>query len=109
MDPVVPYVILIAAAVAWHYYSYKQSGGRTHRPLWMAFSATALSIVFLAAGSMGYMLSRHDQFVAHTAWADGVLWSEVGAGLALALLAAILWPLGLRDLRTHQPRRFTRS
>lgn len=109
MDPVVPYIVLIAAGGAWHYYFYKESGGRTHRPLWMAFSATALSIIFLAAGTTGFLLSPHDRFVSHTSWTGSIVWWELEAGLGLAILAAFLWRLGLRDLKTDAARGITRS
>ena len=64
----------------------------------MAFSMTAASALYLVAGFIGYTLDRHDRFVAHSAWAGGVIWSQVVIGALLALVALYFWRRGLRRL-----------
>ena len=65
----------------------------------MAFSMTAASALYLVAGFIGYTLDRHDRFVARTAWAGSVIWSEVAVGTAIALVAVFFWRKGLRAIR----------
>ncbi len=98
MDRVIPILAFVALVAAWHLFLYRQSGGRTWNPLWMAFSATVAAVVFLVAGTIGYTLDRHDRFVAHTAWTGGVIWWEIGVGLGAALLAVYLWRKGLQRI-----------
>jgi hypothetical protein len=57
----------------------------------MAFSAAATSIVFSIAGLAGYMLSSHDRFVAHTSWANHVIWSQVEIGVLAGCVALYFW------------------
>ena len=64
--------------------------------LWMAFSASAASALFLMAGLVGYRLSEHGRYDALTAWSPSVLWWEVGLGLALVPMAFYFWRKGLQ-------------
>jgi hypothetical protein len=99
MDRGLPVLLVLAFVVGWHWFFYRQSGGRTLSPLWIAFSSTAAAALYLIAGAIGYTLDRHDRFVAGTAWAGGVVWSEVGIGFVMALVAAFFWRKGLRSIR----------
>jgi hypothetical protein len=105
MGPVIAVLTVVAFVVAWHFFFYKQSGGRTVSWLWSAFGTTAGSVLYLVAGTIGYTLDRHDRFVAHTAWAGHIIWSEIGVGFALALLAAFFWRKGLQQIRREPPGR----
>ena len=84
---------------AWHFFFYKRSGGRICSPLWIAFGTTTGAAIFLVAGCIGYILDRHDRFVARTAWAGGVIWSEVSIGLVMTLVAMYFWRKDLRSIR----------
>jgi hypothetical protein len=99
MDRVIVVLALVALLAVWNVFLYKRSGGRAWSPLWMAFSATAAAVLFLVAGTIGYTLSRHDRFVAHSAWRDGVIWWEIGVGFGTAFLAAYFWRKGLQRIR----------
>ena len=66
-------------------------------PFSSAFSFTALSGLFLWAGFVGYNLSRHDRFVAGTAWPGHVIWWEVAIGFAAIPFAAYFWRKALRS------------
>jgi len=103
MGAVIPVFAVAAFVVAWHVFFYKQSGGRIFSWLWSAFGMTAGSALFLIAGAIGYTLDRHDRFVSHTPWAGHIIWSEIGVGLALAVIAAFCWRKGLQRLR-QEPR-----
>ena len=104
MGPVIAVATVVAMVVAWHFFLYKQSGGRTLSWLWSAFGTTAASVLYLVAGAVGYTLDRHDRFVSHTAWAGHVIWSEIAVGVALALLAAVFWRKGLERIRRESTR-----
>jgi drug/metabolite transporter (DMT)-like permease len=99
MSRVIPVLVLLVLMAAWGRFVYTRSAGRAYRPLWMAFSATALSLMFLISGAIGYTLSKHARFASGTAWADGVIWWEIWVGIAAALIASYLWHLGLRSIR----------
>jgi hypothetical protein len=70
-------------------------------PLWGAFTATAVSILFIVAGGVGYKLTHGVPFTHSTEWTGQVLWSQIWVGAAAALLAVFLWRAGLRSLRSH--------
>lgn len=100
MDRVIPLLMIVALIAAWNVFLYKRSDGRAWSPLWMAFSTTAAAALFLVAGTIGYTLSKHDRIVAHTAWAGGVIWWEIGVGFGAALLAVYFWRKGLQKIRS---------
>jgi membrane protein implicated in regulation of membrane protease activity len=68
------------------------------RPVPLACSATALAALFLGAGVSGRTLSRHEAFVAGTAWTGGVVWWQVGVGVALRGMSVWLWRRAIRSL-----------
>jgi hypothetical protein len=74
MDRVIAVLPLLAFVLGWHWFFYRQSGGRIWSPLWIAFGTTAAAILYLVAGAIGYTLDRHERFVAHSAWTGGVIW-----------------------------------
>ena len=88
-----------AFVLGWHWFFYRQSGGRIWSPLWIAFGTTTAAILYLVAGAIGYTLDRHERFVAHSAWTGGVIWSEIAIGLVLACRRRALWRRGLCSLR----------
>lgn len=101
MDRIVAVSAVMLALAAGVWFQYRLSRGRMWTPLWLSFSATAAAILFAVSGVIGYNLSRHSAFVNGTAWSGGVIWWEVGIGVALAFIAAPLWRAGVRSLRTR--------
>lgn len=97
MDAVLPVLVFVSFLAAWWRFLYVRSG---RRPLWLAFSATVVAVLFLVSGSIGYTLSRHERFVAETAWADGVIWPQIAAGLIAAAFAGVFWWKGVRTIRS---------
>jgi hypothetical protein len=100
MEPFAIVLALVAVAAFWQWLVYRQSNGRTHSPLWIAFSTTTLAIIFVTAGATGYRLSHGVPFTMSSAWTGEVIWSQIAIGACVALLAAYFWRLGLRSLRT---------
>jgi hypothetical protein len=69
------------------------------RPVPLACSATALAALFLIAGAAGRTLSRHEAFVAGTAWTGSVIWGQVAVGVLLLMMAVWLWRRAIRSLQ----------
>jgi hypothetical protein len=90
---------VLAFVAAWHWLLYRRSRGRTWSPLWGAFTATAVAILFVVAGALGYRLEGGVPFTIAAAWSGTVLWSEIWVGIGVALIAVYLWRRGLRSLR----------
>ena len=90
---------LLAFVAAWHWFVYRRSHGRSLSPLWGAFTATAVAVLFVVAGAGGYRLHGGVPFTIAAAWSGTVLWSEIWVGIGTALIAAYLWHRGLRSLR----------
>lgn len=67
-------------------------------PPWLAFMTTALSVVFLIAGSIGYFLDKRERFFAGSAWSETVIWWQVGVGIVLVPIAAYFWRRGAADI-----------
>jgi hypothetical protein len=99
MERVVPLLVIVGSITAWYWFLHKQSNGRSTSPLWGAFTATAVSILFVVAGALGYKLSHGIPFTLSTAWTGRVLWSEIWVGLGAAIIASCLWRVGLRSIR----------
>src|SRR3954452_15261253 len=91
VERVIPLLIIAALVIGWNLWTYKHAAGPVRRPLWTAFSASAAAVLYAGAGLIGYTLDRHDRFVAHTAWAGHVIWSEVAIGLLAAGVAVYFW------------------
>jgi hypothetical protein len=90
---------LLAFVAAWHWVLYRRARARTWSPLWGAFTATAVAMLFVVAGALGYRLEGGVPFTIAAAWSGTVLWSEIGVGIGVALIAIYLWHRGLRSLR----------
>jgi len=101
MDRILAVAAVVAFVVAWNVFWYRKSSRRLWSPLWMAFSATTMALLFLVSGSIGYSLSRHQRFVGQTQWTGGVIWWQVFVGLSAAAMALFLWRKGLTSVRRH--------
>ena len=102
-------VVLIAWWWRFHFWSNTPGARRSQSPLWLGFSTTAASALFLVAGIIGFELDKHRRFVTGTAWTNGVIWWEVVVGLVLAPLAIYFLRRGVSDIerslrRLQQPR-----
>jgi hypothetical protein len=91
---------VVVVVVGWHWFINVQSGGRARSPLWGAFTATAVAILFVVAGAVGYKLTHGVPFANRLEWTGRVLWSEIWVGAAAAVVAVFLWRAGLRSIRT---------
>jgi hypothetical protein len=99
MVGIVVVVALVAALGAWGRFQHTSSRGRMMSPMWLAFTATALSILFLTAGAVGYKINHGMPFMVPTAWTDHVIWRQIWVGAGAAVASVFLWRAGLRSLR----------
>jgi hypothetical protein len=102
MEPVPIVLSLLVLLGLWGRFLHATSAGRASSPLWGAFTATAVAILFVVAGTVGYKLDHGVPFTISTAWSGRVLWSEIWVGAGAALVAVYLWRVGLRSLRTSR-------
>ena len=105
MDWLLPLLTIIALIVGWALFLDAQSQGRMWTPLWTAFSTTLVAALFLISGSVGYAFGKGDRLVTATRWTGEVIWWQIGVGFAAALVAAVLWRKGIRQLRAETSRR----
>jgi hypothetical protein len=99
MEAALSVAALIACIVAWNLFIYRRSGKRFWNPLWMAFTLTAVALLYGVAGLTGYSVPRHNPFIDHPAvWVGHIVWPQVAFASVMALVAAVCWRLGLKHL-----------
>ena len=98
-------VTIIALIAAWALFLDAQSEGRVWTPLWTAFSTTLVAVLFLVTGTVGYAFGKGDRLVSATRWTGEVIWWQIGVGVGSALIAAVLWRKGIKQLRAETSRR----
>lgn len=105
-DLLVAAVIVVLIAWSWdfHFWSNRPTARRSRSPLWLGFTATAASAMFLIAGIIGFNLSKRSRFFTGTAWTEGVIWWQVVAGLVLVPVAIYLLRRGVRDIERRLSR-----
>src|SRR5262245_60181238 len=93
-------VLVVLIGWSWHFHAWSNSptARRSRSPLWLGFTATAASALFLIAGIIGFNLSTRARFFAGTAWSGDVIWWEVVVGLVLVPPAIYLLRRGARDI-----------
>ena len=64
---------------------------RRRSPIFNALSLTAAAALFLVTASSATRSSKHDRFVAGTAWTGAVIWWQVAVGAVLLVPAAWFW------------------
>jgi hypothetical protein len=72
-----------------------------HNPLWLGFTMTAASLLFLISGFIGFNLSRRDRFLTGTAWSESIIWWEVAMGAAILPIAAYLLYRGGQEINAR--------
>ena len=101
MNGIAVFVTFVAVLALCQSLLHRQSGGRLRSPLWGAFTATAVALLFVVAGVVGYKLTHGVPFTHPSEWTGQVLWSQIWVGAAAALVAGFLWRAGLRSLRAQ--------
>lgn len=90
---------LVVLSVGWQLFVYRRSGRPWWNPLWMAFTITAVALLYLIAGLIGYDVPRHNPFIDRPAvWVGQVVWPQVLFSSIMLLISGPLWWLGLRRL-----------
>jgi hypothetical protein len=90
---------MIALVAGWNLFVLRVSDRRLWNPLWIAFTLTAVSLFYGAAGVLGYEVPRHNPFIDHpVVWVGHVVWAQVALASAIALASAFFWWRGLKQL-----------
>lgn len=99
-------VIVVLVAWSWHFHFWPNSPAarRSRSPLWLGFTTTAVSALFLIAGLTGFNLSKRGRFVTSTPWTEGVIWWQVVVGLVLVPVAIYLLRRGVQDIERRLSR-----
>jgi hypothetical protein len=103
LESLLPYLVvaaIIAAVIAysWQFHFWSP---RSRSPLWLGFSATGMSALFLIAGLVGWDLSKHSRFVTGITRTGDVIWWQIAVGLAILPVAIYLLRRGVRDVAAH--------
>ncbi len=90
---------VFAVAAGWNYFVYRLSGRPLWNPLWMAFTITAVALLYGIAGVLGYEVPSHNPFIGHPAtWVGHIVWPQVTMAAGMALVSVFFWRQGLRRL-----------
>jgi hypothetical protein len=90
MAQLIAVLFIVALVVGWWFVQFKVSGGRAFSSPWLAFSATAVALLFSVAGLSGYTLGRHERF-SDGAWTGSVIWPQVAIGGVAGVIALYFW------------------
>ena len=105
MIPVLIVAGMVAFAVGWNYFVYRLSGRPLWNPLWIAFTLTAVALLYGTAGVIGYAVPAHNPFIDRPAvWVGHVVWPEVATASGIAMISVFFWRQGLKRLRSHSTR-----
>lgn len=96
MVPVLVSLAIVAVVGVWISVMYRRW---VAHPIRMAFGATAAAVFFAVTGMAGYTLSKRERFVTQSAWADHVIWWQIGIGVLSGCAAVYLWRRALDDRR----------
>ena len=99
MTAIAMVVAFFAVVVGWSYVQHKRSPRPLWNPLWLAFTLTALSLLYGIGGLLGYDVPRHNPFIDRApVWVGHIVWPQVSWALAALLVSLFFWWLGLRRL-----------
>jgi hypothetical protein len=99
MTPFLLIGAVIAVLIGADYYMYRAGGRRRWNPLWMAFTFTAVALLYSGAGVLGYSVPTHNPFIGgRSVWVGHVVWPQVALGSLFGLAALFFWRVGLKRL-----------
>ena len=100
MTPVLIVLGIVVFLVGWNVVMVRLSGRPWWNPLWMAFTLTAVAMLYGSAGLMGYSVPHNPVIENRIVWVGHVVWPQVKMAGAMALISVLLWTLGLKQLRS---------
>jgi hypothetical protein len=90
---------LFALAFGWSYVLQRRSGRPLWNPLHVAFTLTAVALLYGVVGVMGYVVPQHNPFIDHpVVWVGHVVWPQVTWASVALLASAFFWWHGLERL-----------
>jgi hypothetical protein len=67
-------------------------------PLHAAFTASAIAILLIMSGAMGYTIKKSNWSFVTGTWSNGVVWWEISYGMVALVFAVYFWRKGLRTV-----------
>jgi hypothetical protein len=99
ISPLILIAGVLAVLVGGDYYLYRANGRRRWNPLWMAFTLTALALLYAGGGLLGYSVPTHNPIIEQRAiWIGHVVWPQVAFGSIFGLASIFFWRVGLKRL-----------
>ena len=89
----------VALVFGLNYYLYQRSGRLVWKPLWTAFTLTAVALLYGGGGLMGYVVPRHNPFIGRAPeWVGQVVWPQVGWACVALVVSLPFWWHGIKRL-----------
>ena len=90
---------MIGAGLGWQYFVTRLSGRPWWNPLWIAFTLTAVALLYGIAALAGSIVPHHNPFIDQPATrVDHVVWSQVADASLIGLASVVFWWQGLKRL-----------
>src|SRR5262245_41768931 len=90
---------ILGAVLAWQYFIVRLSGRPWWNPLWIAFTLTAVALLYGIGALLGYDVPLHNPFIGRPATRDGhVVWAQVWFASMMGLASVVFWWQGLKRL-----------
>jgi len=82
---------IVAVAWVWH------TRIAPANPQATAFGTTFAAALFIITGSIGFGLQKGPALFSEARWSDGVIWPQVGLGIAFSIAAVFAWRIAIKD------------
>lgn len=89
---VVAILIILFAGFLWH-----RRIVPSQSPQGLAFTTSFAAALLLISSSIGFGLQKGPALLSEARWTNGVIWPQVGLGVAFLVAAVICWRRALKD------------
>jgi len=90
---------ILGAALAWQYFLVRISGRPWWNPLWIAFTLTAVALLYGLTALFGYNVPLHNPVIDHPVTkVHHVVWAQLWFASLMGLASVVFWWQGLKRL-----------